>query len=825
MKNIINRKVFIIAFFAVVLLLILLPVMQSCKKLDFEKVVRIKTGEISNVTSNSASITGFIQDVGENGITQYGHCWSKDANPTVNLETKTAHGIRNNTGNFYSDITGLSQSTTYYIRAYATNSQETVYGIQLNFNTLSGEIDTNSFTDSRDGHIYNWVQIGDQVWMAENLAYLPAVSPPSSESYTEPYYYVYGYEGTSISEAKVTANYEIYGVLYNWPAAMNGQASSSTNPSGVQGVCPSGWHLPSDAEWKQLEIYLGMSQADADATGWRGTTEGGKLKETGTNHWNSPNEGATNSSGFTALPGGYRNGSGNFSDIGGYGLWWSATEGDVYGVWKRNLGYDYTNVSRSCYDELGGFSVRCVKDNADYTPVVAFTASPTTIIAGQSVQFTDLSTNLPTSWSWDFGDGDTSTDQNPSHTYSKTGTYTVTLTANNSYGSDSETKTNYITVNAPGDPPVAAFTASSTTIAAGQNVTFTDQTTNSPTSWSWVFGDGGTSTSQNPSHTYTTAGTYTVTLKVTNSFGSDSLTKLNFITAGNPPVAAFTASPTTVTTGQSIQFTDQSTNSPISWSWDFGDGGRSSIQNPSHAYLIKGTYTVSLMVTNNYGSDTETKTNYISVSESGSSDTSTIADIDGNNYKTIKIGTQWWMAENLKTTKYNDGTAIPLETDEILWRQLETPAYCWRDNDSATYKATYGAYYNWFVVSITINGGKNVCPSGWHVPTDTEWTTLIDYLGGESVAGGKLKETGYTHWNDPNTGATNESEFAALAGGYREGVSYGLWDPLGRYGNWWSTTEYSSVHAMQLQLFFNDSKALIGYDNKNHGFNIRCIED
>ena len=115
---------------------------------------------------------------------------------------------------------------------------------------------------------------------------------------------MYDYDGINVAEAKSTADYRTYGVLYNWSAAMNGAATSNTTPSDVQGVCPSGWHLPSDAEWKQLEMYLGMTRQQADEYGWRGTDEGGKMKHPGTEYWGSPNTGATNSSGFTALPGG-----------------------------------------------------------------------------------------------------------------------------------------------------------------------------------------------------------------------------------------------------------------------------------------------------------------------------------------------------------------------------------------------------------------------------------------------------------------------------------------------------------------------------------------
>lgn len=146
-----------------------------------------------------------------------------------------------------------------------------------------------------DGDNYAVVTIGEQTWMAENLRYLPSVVGPDtgSEDVAGSYYYVYGYNGTDISEAKATENYDTYGVLYNWSAAMNGEESSEDNPSGVQGICPAGWHLPSKAEWTELTDYLGG-----------GSVAGGKLKEIGTTHWSSPNTGATNETGFTALPGG-----------------------------------------------------------------------------------------------------------------------------------------------------------------------------------------------------------------------------------------------------------------------------------------------------------------------------------------------------------------------------------------------------------------------------------------------------------------------------------------------------------------------------------------
>ena len=168
------------------------------------------------------------------------------------------------------------------------------------------------------------------------------------------------------------------------------------------------------------------------------------------------------------------------------------------------------------------------------------------------------------------------------------------------------------------NPPVAAFTGSPTSGDINLNVSFTDQSTNSPTSWSWNFGDGGSSTAQNPSHTYTVAGTYTVTLTATNAFGSDGVTKVNYITAtqpsNNPPVADFSGTPTSGDAPLNVNFTDLSTNAPTSWSWSFGDGGSSTAQNPSHTYNSAGTYNVSLTATNAFGNDTKTVNGYITVS-------------------------------------------------------------------------------------------------------------------------------------------------------------------------------------------------------------------
>jgi uncharacterized protein (TIGR02145 family) len=205
-----------------------------------------------------------------------------------------------------------------------------------------------------------------------------------------------------------------------------------------------------------------------------------------------------------------------------------------------------------------------------------------------------------------------------------------------------------------------------------------------------------------------------------------------------------------------------------------------------------------------------------------------ISDLDGNYYQTVLIGNQGWMTKNLKTTKYNDGTAIPNVTVGTTWGALTTGAYMDYSNDPLN-SAIYGKLYNWFVVDnnastkMASNGGKNVCPTGWHVPSDAEWTTLTNYLGGEDIAGGKLKETGLTHWKDLNTGATNETGFSALPGGYTyyDGTCLGI----GYSGHWWSSTEYPTAAGWSRYMSYSYTKVFRTYHNKQYGRSVRCVRD
>ena len=297
----------------------------------------INTLEVTEITPTTAISGGNLISDGGTSIYSCGVCWSTSVGPTTS-DNKTTDSY--SIGPYSSHISGLAANSTYYIRAYATNSVGTSYGEQKSFSTLEG---FGTLTDPRDSRVYKWVAIGTQKWMSENLAFLPSVSPSTDGSETTAFYYAYGYEGSIVSSAKATVNYTTYGILYNWPASLT--------------ACPAGWHLPSDVEWTTLTNYLGGEEI-----------AGGKLKETGTNYWTSPNTGANNETGFSALPGGNHrdnNGSANlYTDA----SFWTSTENipeqGPHWAWGRQLYYATDNVYRyNGYNRRSyGYSVRCIKD-------------------------------------------------------------------------------------------------------------------------------------------------------------------------------------------------------------------------------------------------------------------------------------------------------------------------------------------------------------------------------------------------------------------------------------------------------------------------------
>lgn len=203
-------------------------------------------------------------------------------------------------------------------------------------------------------------------------------------------------------------------------------------------------------------------------------------------------------------------------------------------------------------------------------------------------------------------------------------------------------------------------------------------------------------------------------------------------------------------------------------------------------------------------------------------------DIDGNVYPIVIIGSQEWMAENLKTTRLNDGARIPEVTGDAEWGHLTGPGYCWYNNDEDTNKDGYGTLYNCYAVQT-----HKLCPRGWHVPSDDEWTILTDYFKGEVAPGGQILLRGELkskrmapgeppRWDAPNTGATNISGFTALPGGQRGHT--GLFNYIGRFGFWWSTTDNGS-HALCRGMRYDNEHVFRTNENKNKGLSVRCVKD
>jgi uncharacterized protein (TIGR02145 family) len=351
---------------------------------------------------------------------------------------------------------------------------------------------------------------------------------------------------------------------------------------------------------------------------------------------------------------------------------------------------------------------------------------------------------------------------------------------------------------------------------------------------------GSTNTNVGSSITELTGGTiYHFRVKAVNSLGTSYGSDMTFTTLGLVPTV-------TTLTATIINQTSATMNGTVNAnylssvvSFEYGtstsyDGIATATQSPvtgsvntsvsaSITGLTQGTtYHFRVKAVNSLG------TSYGSDLTFTTTSLTTVTDVDGNVYNIVTIGTQVWMKENLKTTKYSDGTAIPNITGGPAWVALTSPAYCWYNNDASTYKDTYGGMYNLY----TVMTGK-LCPTGWHVPSNADWTTLGTYLGGDAIAGGKLKEAGTAHWLSPNVGATNESGFNGLPTGFRGDDSNGTFfninvvtNPNTNYSDWWSSTLINAGNAYHRDLYNNVASLDVRTDGRwKLGLPVRCMKD
>jgi uncharacterized protein (TIGR02145 family) len=312
----------------------LLTLTDSCKKED-STVPVLTTSAVSNIAQTTATCSSNVSSDGGAIVWERGVCWNTGQTPSIpDKKTFDSTGV----GSFTSAITGLIPNTTYYVRAYATNRVGTGYGNVMSFKTLNYGIETDI-----DGNIYKIITIGTQIWMVENLNVIHYRNGDPITNVTDNIQWSNLTTGAYCDYGNSPGMSTIYGRLYNWYTVVD-----------PRNFCPAGWHVPIDAEWTTLTSYLG------------GDSSGDKLKETGTNHWLSPNTGATNESCFTALPGGYRIGNnidpGTCINMGYSGSWWSSTERDTYNALYWSM-YNFADNAGSSWDnKRNGLSVRCVKD-------------------------------------------------------------------------------------------------------------------------------------------------------------------------------------------------------------------------------------------------------------------------------------------------------------------------------------------------------------------------------------------------------------------------------------------------------------------------------
>ena len=689
----------------------------------------LTTTAATGVTETSAISGGNITLDGGAPVTVRGICWSTTTNPDITDNT-TSNG--SGVGTFVSNISGLTPNTTYYIRAYGTNSAGTAYGNEVVFTTTMSIQTCGTMTDI-DGNVYNAVTIGTQCWTQTNLNVSKYRNGDVIPQVTDPTQWENLTTGAWCYYENNTANGPVYGKLYNWYAVNDSR-----------GLAPTGWHIPTDTEWTILTNYLGGV-----------AVAGGKMKESGTAHWLSPNTAADNSSGFTALPGGYRKTFGEFAIMTANGYWWSSTESLAITAWTRTIGYSRANATKLGIHKKSGISVRCVKDaTVPQPPTLTTTAATgiteTTATSGGNITSDGGSPVTVRGICW-------STTANPDITDSTISDGSGVGTFVNNMAGLMLGTTYY----------VRAYATNSNGTAYGNEVVFT-----------------------------TTVATQPPTLTTTDATG---ITETTATSGGN--ITSDGGSPVTVrgicwSTTTNPDITDSTTSD--------GTGTGTFVSNM--AGLISGTtYYVRAYATNSNGTAYGNELVFTTLDIPSCTDNATP-------YPEITIGTQVWMQKNLDVCTYRNGDPIPEVTDLTEWNNLTTGAWCYYENNTAN-GPVYGKLYNQYAV----NDSRGLAPEGWHVPEGNEFETLNVFLGA-ATEGGQMKEVGTTHWESPNTGATNSSGFTALPGGIRWQFGF---NNIGAITRFWASDANISFSLTNIS---NDMSP-IGGPPSYGGCSVRCVKD
>ena len=407
------------------------------------------------------------------------------------------------------------------------------------------------------------------------------------------------------------------------------------------------------------------------------------------------------------------------------------------------------------------------------------------------------------------------------------GSHTLKAKALDNDGNSSEASTTFSITPNTGGIPEAGFKASTRYGEPPLTVTFTDTSRHNPREWIWSFSDGTTSILQNPTVTFDAVGDYMVSLTVVNSYGTDTKTEMNFIKVvsdGQAPGAQFSADITKGPAPLIVTFTDESEPPADNWLWNFSDGTTSTDRNPMHTFTTPGIYDITLLVSNAFGEDTYTHTQYIQVLKTCPE---TVTDVDGNTYNAVSIGDQCWMQQDMRATTYANGTPLNVVTDDLAWKILLSgdKACCFYDNNS---DSDYGALYTW---SAAMNHSgvytspdtplQGICPDGWHIPDNGDWAELEDYLGYWEAAY-YLKESGTAHWL-PDNYANNESGFTALPGGMRDKLADFVY--MGSGGYWWAGYSSGATYADIYKMYNDDAAMWSGTEIRRQGLSVRCLQN
>lgn len=729
---------------------------------------------------------------------------------TVRIMSETTAGRLSSS----QEVADYKSEKTEIIMQYNTGDRLKFTGISGDFSSIITDVPTKSKSitfnflscSDGDGNNYPVVQIGSQLWMAENL---------KTTSYNNGNPIAYPGSDNLAWQTNTTGAYawynneieykQVYGALYNWYAVNTDM------------LCPAGWHVPNAEEWTLLvELNGGVDFA------------GGKLKESGTAHWETPNTGATNETGYTALPGGYRYDYGSYDLVDRYGYWWSDYEISADYAQLRNMTYDDAGIFHWGKPKNYGHSVRCIKDQPKLEE-----AYPG--IKGELFNFTI--------------DGETITVEKINGKYIFQGDIILTEEQFNS-GSEKGAGINSFIIRWPctifyeiNDNLVHKKNEINSAISyfkENTQVDFVLREHEETNYIEFIWDPSGCSSNigmiggRQEIRIADWGNTGTIIHEIGHAVGlihehsrqdRNSNVIINYSNIEN---------------GEEYNFELIKTRY-MTQSFDFN----SLMLYPSFAFSKNGLPTITRLD----GSTYEANRQSLSVNDKNVVNSiytiGTVQDIDGNIYYTINIDKQIWMAQNLMTTKLNDGTPIPQYQSEESWNlNWDKPAFCYIAGhpysgfNESDYREVFGTLYNWH----TVNTGK-LCPSGWHVPNNDEWLQLVKFLDPElypdtinyvpgysvsCIAGSKLKKSGAVSWEEWEFGdwdvgqeGTNEVCFYALPGGQR--TSLITFDYLNKKGFWWSSDFYEGIDAWYWSIA--DKGILKSYSSPWAGMSVRCIKD